>query len=50
MLRFNMAKFVCENCGYRFDSEKEEFDKCPYCSKKGTVSKEQSVVDLVDQA
>ena len=44
---YNM-KFICENCGYRFDSGYDRRDSsCPYCQEK-TVVAESSAEDLVD--
>ena len=42
-----MTNFVCGECGYRFQSEKEKPKKCPYCSKED-VEKEKSAEELVD--
>ena len=40
-----MAKFVCRNCNYRFESEQIK-EKCPYCGEAEVV-KEPSAEDLV---
>ena len=39
-----MTKFICKECGYRFDSEMGK--KCPYCSKEST-EKEQNAEELI---
>ncbi len=43
-----MTKFVCKNCGYRFESELLENKKCPYCGEmKADI--EPSAEDLVEE-
>ena len=42
-----MTKLVCEACGYKMEKEKVPF-RCPYCSKEGTLVKEKSAQDLLD--
>jgi len=45
-----MARFRCKECGYNFDSEREEApESCPYCSNKGTVKKEEDAEDLIEK-
>jgi len=41
-----MTGFVCNECGYRFDT-KETAKKCPYCSG-GNIEKEKSAEELVN--
>ena len=43
-----MARFVCQDCGYRFESEKDA-EKCPYCNKD-KVEQEQTAGELLNQA
>lgn len=44
-----MTKFICKGCGYRFESESEQFQKrCPYCGKIGLI-KEPSAEDLLKE-
>ena len=44
-----MAKFICKDCGYRFESESEKIRKrCPYCGKI-TIIKEPSAEDLLKE-
>jgi len=42
-----MMNFVCMECGYRFESEKEKPKICPYCSGD-SIEKEKSAEELVD--
>jgi DNA-directed RNA polymerase subunit RPC12/RpoP len=42
-----MTAFVCRNCNYRFESEKNhEGKRCPYCNREGII-KEPSAEDLI---
>jgi len=41
-----MVKFVCINCGYRFESEKGK--RCPYCGGED-VEEEKSAEELVEK-
>jgi DNA-directed RNA polymerase subunit RPC12/RpoP len=42
-----MKKFVCNECGYRFESETEQTNKkCPYCGSMKII-KEPSAEDLL---
>jgi len=44
-----MAKFVCENCNYRFESDSERvLKKCHYCGKLGIVE-QPSAQDLINE-
>ena len=44
-----MTKFICKNCGYRFDSWGDMKDKrCNYCGEKALV-KEPSAEELVEE-
>ena len=44
-----MAKFICKNCGYKFNSELEQNKKkCPYCGKIGII-KEPSAEELLKE-
>lgn len=40
-----MAKFICNECGYRFDATK--IKECPYCGKE-EIEKEKSAEELID--
>jgi predicted Zn-ribbon and HTH transcriptional regulator len=40
-----MVSFVCNDCGYRFESEKGK--RCPYCASEN-VEKDKSAEDLVE--
>ena len=43
-----MAKFICRDCGYRFESKLEQDrKKCPYCGKMRII-KEPSAEDLLN--
>ncbi len=43
-----MVEFICENCRYRFNSEKAcEKNPCPYCGEKA-VKKEESISDILN--
>lgn len=42
-----MVKFVCAECGYRFESEEKKLMRCPYCSGE-RVENEKSAEELVD--
>jgi len=42
-------KFVCRECNYRFESEKDKRgDSCPYCGKK-SVEKQKSACEILDE-
>jgi len=43
-----MAKFRCEQCGFRFSRESSDTPRrCPYCSKENAVVSEVSEHDLL---
>ncbi len=42
-----MAKFVCINCGYRFESDTGK-KRCPYCGRED-VEEEKSAEELVEK-
>ena len=46
-----MTRFVCGICNYKF--EREAFDmrknQCPYCGKKGTVKREASASEILNE-
>jgi predicted nucleic acid-binding Zn-ribbon protein len=44
-----MTQFVCENCRYIFASEKAMIRSCPYCGKLGTVKKEATAENLINE-
>lgn len=39
---------MCKNCGYKFDSFRNEVDNCPYCDKKG-IEEEKSAEEIVKE-
>jgi len=41
-----MAKFVCKNCDYKFESK--EIKKCPYCDNIN-ITKDLDAEDLVEK-
>lgn len=43
-----MTQYVCENCNYNFNSEKLVIKSCPYCGKIGTVRKEMTAENLIN--
>lgn len=45
-----MAKLICKQCNYKFDSVSDALPKkCPYCGKERTVKKESSAEDIVGE-
>lgn len=45
-----MVKFVCKHCNYKFDLESDKPPKkCGFCGREGTVKKESSAEDLVEE-
>ncbi|MFH1500712.1 MAG: hypothetical protein ABIE22_02085 [archaeon] len=45
-----MTKFNCKGCNYRFELNKEESpERCPYCDMKGSVMKEQTADEILDE-
>jgi len=43
-----MARFVCKDCNYRFESESNQTGKkCPYCRKERLI-KEPSAEELLN--
>lgn len=44
-----MAKFMCENCNYKFETNEEKAPvKCPYCEMEGSITKEQDAGEILD--
>lgn len=44
-----MTKYVCKECGYRYDSNlKGVGKKCPYCGKE-KVAKEPAAEELIEE-
>ena len=44
-----MAKYVCKECNFRFESEYDQTKKkCPYCQKT-SVMKEPSAEELLEE-
>ncbi|MFH1359035.1 MAG: hypothetical protein ABIH37_04050 [archaeon] len=41
-----MAKYVCKNCNYRFDSE--DADECGFCGMK-SIEVEKNAEELIDE-
>jgi len=44
-----MTKFHCTLCGYSTEREKIP-ERCPYCSKLGSMEQEESAEELVVEA
>jgi predicted nucleic acid-binding Zn-ribbon protein len=44
-----MTQFVCENCNYAFASGKPMIRSCPYCGKIGTVKREATAENLINE-
>ncbi|MFH1307853.1 MAG: hypothetical protein ABIH72_03290 [archaeon] len=44
-----MTKYSCKSCNYRFDFQGSTPKKCPYCDMKGTVVKEQTAEEILDE-
>lgn len=44
-----MVQFVCENCNYTFTSDKPMIRSCPYCGKLGTVKREATAENLINE-
>jgi DNA-directed RNA polymerase subunit RPC12/RpoP len=43
-----MTEYLCDNCGYRFKSDRKAYEiVCPYCGKK-SVKEEESISDILD--
>lgn len=45
-----MTRFVCRMCNYKFN--RENFDiktQCPYCGKNGTVKREESASEILEE-
>ncbi len=45
-----MASIHCRKCGYRKEKSQSIPEKCPYCDAKGTIAKDSSVQDIIDNA
>ena len=43
-----MPNLECESCKYKFKSLKM-VERCPYCSKEGSVSSGKTAQDLLDE-
>ena len=43
-----MAQLICSSCNYKFSSFRMPLN-CPYCGKKGTVNREESVDDILKE-
>jgi len=44
-----MTSYKCENCNYGFNSEKPMIKSCPYCGKVGTVRRETTAENLINE-
>lgn len=44
-----MVSLYCKKCGYRMNKDKIP-ERCPYCSKPGSIAKTQSAQDLLNEA
>ncbi|MDP2926027.1 MAG: hypothetical protein Q8N99_06655 [Nanoarchaeota archaeon] len=42
-----MGKYICKQCNFRYET-KNPID-CPYCGRKGTLEKEKSACELLDE-
>ncbi len=40
--------YFCLKCHYKYEKAGKAPDKCPYCSSVGTIRKDQSAQDLLD--
>jgi DNA-directed RNA polymerase subunit RPC12/RpoP len=46
-----MAKYYCKSCGYRFQTKSDKKPRtCPYCGKSGTLVKEGTAQDIIEEA
>ncbi|MGB9748979.1 MAG: hypothetical protein ACP5OZ_05200 [Candidatus Woesearchaeota archaeon] len=46
-----MAKYYCKACGYRFQTKSDKKPRnCPYCGKSGTLVKEGTAQDIIEEA
>jgi rubrerythrin len=41
-----MKKFICKECGYKFENENKK--NCPYCGKKET-EEEKNAEELIEE-
>ena len=44
-----MTKYSCKSCNYRFEFEGDKPKKCPYCDVEGSVAKEQTVNEILNE-
>ena len=44
-----MARLVCDSCGYKMAEKGKIPQRCPYCSREGTMKKEKSAQDLLEE-
>jgi len=45
-----MTRYYCKACGYRFEPKTDKIPKvCPYCGRTGTLVKEGTAQDLLDE-
>lgn len=45
-----MVSIHCKRCGYRKEKSQNIPAKCPYCDSAGTMTKDSSVQDIIDNA
>ncbi len=43
-----MTRYYCEKCGYKMEKEAPPH-RCPYCSREGTLKKEKTAQELLDE-
>ena len=51
-MKFNMVKFICENCRYSFSPKSKDNlippKICPYCNRRDAVVLEKTAQELLD--
>ena len=46
-----MTRYYCKVCGYKFEPKTDRVPTvCPYCGRKGTLVKEGTAQDLINEA
>lgn len=45
-----MTRYYCTACGYKFEPKTSKVPKvCPYCGRRGTLIKEGSAQDILNE-
>lgn len=44
-----MAEYRCASCSYNFSSKEAGIKKCPYCGKVGTIKKEDTTENILEE-